>query len=135
MLTLPTDRSLKKVLLFDKTINPENNRPYSINIIMNAMTSHGISVDIRKNAKPQALEIIRKLKEIMPITRNSMYLKVSFPSLACKQIIRAIAILPGIVTDTMKLQQSPSSSSSTLQDNMIENKKSTEEENILISIK
>jgi ribosome maturation protein Sdo1 len=56
----------------DKTVNPENNRPYTISMIQNAMKQIHYSVNTTKNAKSQALEVIRKLRDVMPIARATM---------------------------------------------------------------
>ncbi len=88
-------------IIADKTINPETNRPYTINIVMSAMTANGISVDLRKNAKPQALEVVRKLKELgMPIARSNMCFKVSFNSANKLQVIGKMLSITGVLKNT-----------------------------------
>lgn len=38
------------------------------------------SVNVSKTSKSQALEVIRKLRDVMPIARASMLLRVVYPS-------------------------------------------------------
>lgn len=73
------DTLLKDVasIVADKTVNPENNRPYTTALIQNAMKQIKFSININKSSKSQALEVIRKLKEVMPIARANMLLRVS----------------------------------------------------------
>ena len=63
-------------IVAEKAINPENNRSYSINMIQNAMKDIHYSVVFNKSAKQQALDVIKKLKAVMPISRASMSLRV-----------------------------------------------------------
>mmetsp|Transcript_19499 Transcript_19499/g.18829 ORF Transcript_19499/g.18829 Transcript_19499/m.18829 type:complete len:589 (+) Transcript_19499:127-1893(+) len=67
-------------IVADKTVNPENNRPYTISMIQNAMKQIHYSVNTTKNAKSQALEVIRKLRDVMPIARATMLLRIICPS-------------------------------------------------------
>ena len=67
-------------IVADKAINPENNRPYTVSMIQNAMRQIHYSVNVSKSSKSQALDVIRKLKAIMPIARASMLLRVVCPS-------------------------------------------------------
>ena len=66
-------------IVTDKTINPENNRPYTISMIQNAMRQIHYSVNVSKSAKSQALDVIRKLRDVMPIARASMLLRIVCP--------------------------------------------------------
>ncbi len=53
-------------------------------MIQNAMKdSIHYSVHLNKSAKQQALDVIRRLKKIMPIARASMMLRLKIPS-TCK---------------------------------------------------
>lgn len=71
-------------IVSEKSVNPENNRPYTISIIQNAMKDIHYSVNLTKNAKQQALDVIRKLRKVMPIARVMMSLKLTLP-LTCKR--------------------------------------------------
>jgi hypothetical protein len=59
-------------------------------MIQNAMRQIHFSISINKTAKSQALEVIRKLKEVMPIARASMLLRVFYPSKAQHDIKRLL---------------------------------------------
>eukprot|EP01038_Epipyxis_sp_PR26KG_P011894 gene11894-15912_t len=63
-------------IIADKTVNPENNRPYTVSMIQNAMKQIQYAVNVSKSAKSQALDVIRKLRDVMPIARASMLLRI-----------------------------------------------------------
>ena len=42
-------------IIADKAVNPENNRPYTISMIQNAMKQIHYSVNVSKNAKQQVI--------------------------------------------------------------------------------
>lgn len=63
-------------IVCEKTVNPETNRPYTIAIIQSAMREVQYSVNVTKSSKSQALDVIRKLKSVMPIARASMVLRI-----------------------------------------------------------
>lgn len=58
----------------EKSVHSETNRPYTISTIQNAMKQIHYSVVITKSAKQQALDVIKKLRQVMPISRASMLL-------------------------------------------------------------
>ena len=66
-------------IVADKSVNPETNRSYTTTMIQNAMKQLHINVVTSRSVKAQALEVIRKLKEVMPIARASMALRVVSP--------------------------------------------------------
>lgn len=59
-----------------KCINPELKRPYPISIIQDAMKKAHFSVKLTQNSKQQALQVIKMLKEIMPIERAQMKIRI-----------------------------------------------------------
>lgn len=61
-------------------MNPTSNRPYTVSMIENAMREVHFSVHPSKAAKAQALELIPRLKAVMPISRASMQLRVACSS-------------------------------------------------------
>mmetsp|Transcript_5079 Transcript_5079/g.7013 ORF Transcript_5079/g.7013 Transcript_5079/m.7013 type:complete len:441 (+) Transcript_5079:117-1439(+) len=67
-------------IVSEKCVNPDSNRPYTVNMILNAMKEIHFSVIPNRSAKQQALELIRKLKEVMPIERAKMHLRIIIPS-------------------------------------------------------
>jgi len=68
-------------IVAEKCINPETGRPLTVGIIEKAMKEVGFSVNPARNAKGQALEVIRLLiqKEDFPIARAQMRLKLVVP--------------------------------------------------------
>jgi len=67
-------------IVSEKCVNPESNRPYTVSMIQNAMKEIHFSVSPNKNAKQQALEVIKRLKAHMPIARTKMHLRISMPA-------------------------------------------------------
>jgi len=63
----------------DKTINPETKRPYTVSIIERSMKDIHFSIKPNQSAKQQALEVIKALKDVMPIERSQMKLRILFP--------------------------------------------------------
>lgn len=63
-------------MISEKSLNPENNRPYAVSIILNAMKQIHYSVSKNKSAKQQASDVIKLLKKIMPITRIHMLIRI-----------------------------------------------------------
>ncbi|CAH1119138.1 unnamed protein product [Phaedon cochleariae] len=70
----------------DKCLNPEIKRPYPVTIIEKAMKDVHYSVKPNQSAKQQALQVIKLLKESIPIERAKMRLKVNFKGKASKKI-------------------------------------------------
>lgn len=60
----------------DRCVNPETKRPYPVSIIEKAMKDIHYSVKTNKNSKQQALEVIRQLKETIPIERAQMRVRL-----------------------------------------------------------
>ena len=63
-------------ILVEKSINPETNRPYTYNIIEKAMREIHFAVNVNKGAKQQALDVIRRLKQVMPIIKASLTVRM-----------------------------------------------------------
>lgn len=60
-----------------KCINPATKRPYPVTMIENAMKEEiHFSVKPNRNAKQQALDVIAQLKEVMPLERAQMRLRI-----------------------------------------------------------
>lgn len=64
-------------IISEKCVNPTSNRPYTVSMIENAMREVHFSLNPNKAAKVQALELVPRLKEVMPITRARMMLRVA----------------------------------------------------------
>jgi ribosome maturation protein SDO1 len=77
-------------IISDKCINPESHRPYPVSMIEKTMKQVHFSVKLTKSTKQQALELIKKLKELIPIERAQMKLKV-ITSKKNKQQLTAMA--------------------------------------------
>lgn len=94
-------------IVVDKTVNPENNKPYTIALIQNAMKQIQYSVNVSKTSKSQALEVIRKLRDVMPIARASMLLRVVYPSEDGEVVTKEVEKVGGVIVS----RSQPSSSS------------------------
>ncbi len=70
-------------IVSEKSVNPETDRPYTITMIQNAMKDIHYSVNLTKNAKQQALDVIRRLRKVMPIARILMLLRLTI-ALECE---------------------------------------------------
>lgn len=70
-------------LVADKCVNPETNRPYPVSIIEKAMKDSHYSIKPNKGVKPQALDVIKLLKEQIPIEKAQMRVKITINT--CKE--------------------------------------------------
>lgn len=72
------ESSLKDVatIVSEKCINSETKRPFPVSIIEKSMKQIHFSINPKKNTKQQALEVIKKLKEVLPIERCMMKLRI-----------------------------------------------------------
>ncbi|GLV32353.1 SBDS ribosome maturation factor [Carabus blaptoides fortunei] len=80
-------------IVSDKCINPENKHPYPVTMIELAMKELHYSIKPNQNAKQQALEVIKLLKEKMPIERAQMRMKVSWGGKEAKKLREKIVKL------------------------------------------
>ena len=64
-------------IVAEKCVNPKTKRPYPVSTIEAAMKKIHYAVAPSKNAKQQALDVIRKLKGHLPLERTKMSLDVS----------------------------------------------------------
>ncbi|CAL1684452.1 unnamed protein product [Lasius platythorax] len=70
-----------------KCINPETKRPYPVSMIENAMREEiHFSVKPNRNAKQQALDVISQLKEVMPLERAQMRLRIVIPEKEARKL-------------------------------------------------
>ncbi|KAF6024429.1 SBDS [Bugula neritina] len=74
-------------IVADKCVNPVTNRPYTVTLIEKAMRDAHYSLKPSKPAKQQALDVIRKLKELgqIQIERAQMKLRITIPE-TCKTV-------------------------------------------------
>lgn len=63
-------------IVSEKCINSETKRPFPVSIIEKSMKQIHFSINPKKNTKQQALEVIKKLKEVLPIERCMMKLRI-----------------------------------------------------------
>lgn len=70
----------------DKCLNPELKRPYPVTIIEKAMKDVHYSVKPNQSAKQQALQVIKLLKEQIPLERAKMRLRVIFKGKTAKKM-------------------------------------------------
>ncbi|RWS23591.1 ribosome maturation protein SBDS-like protein, partial [Leptotrombidium deliense] len=63
-------------IIADKCVNPETKRPYPVSIIEKAMKQVHFSVKQNRNNKQQALELIKQLKDVIPIEKAQMKIRV-----------------------------------------------------------
>jgi len=96
--TLDRESTVKEIatIVSDKCVNPDTKRPYTVTMIENAMKNDlHFSLNPNKNAKQQALEVIRALKEQgrLKIDRAQMRLRIEGPSKDGKTIKERISKL------------------------------------------
>lgn len=63
-------------IISEKCINSETKRPFPVSMIEKSMKQIHFSVNPKRNTKQQALEVIKKLKEVLPIERCMMKLRI-----------------------------------------------------------
>jgi len=75
-------------LVSSKCVNPETKRPYTISMIEQAMRDIHFSVNPNRNAKQQALDVIRQLKESnnIQIQQAQMRVQLTIPAKDAKKI-------------------------------------------------
>jgi len=73
-------------LVSEKCVNPETKRPYTVGVIESAMKEVHYSVKPNQGTKPQALEVIKLLKESIPIEKAQMRIKLILPKDNAKRI-------------------------------------------------
>ena len=77
-----SESSFKEVanLIANMCVNPETQRPYSLETIEKALHDAHFSLKANRSAKQQALEMIPKLREQVKIDRAKMRIRVSVPA-------------------------------------------------------
>jgi len=73
-------------LVSEKCVNPDTKRPYPVGVIESAMKEVHYSVKASKATKVQALEVIKLLKETIPIEKAQMRIKVVLPKDCAKKL-------------------------------------------------
>jgi len=87
------ESSVKEIatIVSEKCINPETKTPYTVTMIEAAMKDLHFSLNPKRNSKQQALDLIKSLKEHMPIQRAQMKVRIFIPGKTKKQIKEKIA--------------------------------------------
>lgn len=93
-----TDQLFKDIAttVAEKCINPELKRPYPVTIIEKAMKDAHYSVKPNQSAKQQALQVIKLLKEQIPLERAKMRLKVISKGKVAKKLKDKITKLESV---------------------------------------
>ena len=75
-------------IVSDKCVNPETKRPYTVTMIEQSMKDAHFSINPTKNAKQQALEVIKLLQSsgTLPIERAEMKIRLDVPIKEGKKI-------------------------------------------------
>lgn len=73
-------------MVADKCVNPETNRPYPVTIIEKSMKDAHYSIKPNKNVKSQALDVIKLLKEHIPIEKAQMRVKITVTNCKDKKL-------------------------------------------------
>lgn len=63
-------------IVAEKCVNSETKRPFPVSIIEKGMKQIHFSVNPKKSTKQQALAVIKKLKDVLPIERCTMKLRI-----------------------------------------------------------
>ncbi|KAI8909103.1 ribosome maturation protein SBDS-like protein [Gorgonomyces haynaldii] len=82
-------------IVTDLCINPETKRPYTFSTIEKVMQEIHFSVNPNKNAKQQALDVIKQIqeKDIIPIKRAQMRIRLTIPSKQAKALYEILTPL------------------------------------------
>ncbi|XP_053674973.1 ribosome maturation protein SBDS [Anopheles nili] len=80
-------------IVAEKCVNPETKRPYPVSIIEKSMKDNHYSIKSHRKAKQQALDVIRLLKETIPLERAKMRLKLVVPGIESKHLKQRLAKL------------------------------------------
>lgn len=86
-------------IVADLCINAETQRPFPVTMIENSMKEAHFSVHPTHTTKSQALEVIKLLKEVLPIQRAQMRLRLEAPKKNGKEVQSKITALVGSVED------------------------------------
>jgi len=84
----------------DMCVNPETKRPYPVGIIEKALHDIHFSIKPNRSAKQQALEVIPKLREQMPLDRAKMRIRVFVPSHSAKAMKEKLLPLLTVENET-----------------------------------
>jgi len=82
------DKMFKDIatIIAEKCVDPETKRPLTVSLLERAMKDIHYSVNQARNTKQQALDVIKLLKDKIPIERAQMRLKISLHAIDGKEI-------------------------------------------------
>ncbi len=86
-------------IVAEKCVNPDTKRPLTVSIVEKAMKDMHFSVQEKRNAKQQALEVIKLLKGKIPIQRAQMKLKIVASSKEGKKLHAKLTPIPELLTE------------------------------------
>ena len=79
-------------IVCDKCVNTETSKPFPLSVIESTMKEIHFNVQSNKNAKQQAIALIRELEssQIIPISRATMRIRIDIPKNIGKKIKSSI---------------------------------------------
>ncbi|KAH0561802.1 ribosome maturation protein SBDS [Cotesia glomerata] len=82
------DSSFKDIatIITEKCVNPDTKRPYPVSMIEKALKDIHFSVNPNHNSKQQALDVIPKLKSVLPLERARMRVRIVVTSKNAKKL-------------------------------------------------
>lgn len=83
----------------DKCVDPETKRPYPVTIIEKSMKEIHFSIKPHRNAKQQALEVIKALKEKIPLERAQMRVKVEMSGKEAKGLKEKVSKFASMIDE------------------------------------
>ena len=66
-------------IITQKCVSKETGKPFPVSIIKKAMNDLNINVTTSKSSKKQALDIIKRLTEVLPIERAKIKVRIHTP--------------------------------------------------------
>jgi len=84
-------------IVAEKCINTDNNLPFPVSIIQQAMKDLKFSLKPNRSTKQQALELIPELRKELPIARAQMRITVVVPEKQAKEVKSKLKALVGTV--------------------------------------
>jgi len=93
-------------IVAEKCVDPETKRPLTVGIVERALKDIHFAVNTSKNAKKQALEAIRLLKDVISIQRAQMRLKLSMTSKDGRKIKEKLQPLLSLVEKEEETEES-----------------------------
>lgn len=92
------DQAFKEIatMVADMCINPELKKPYPVTMIQKAMKDAHYSVKLNQNTKQQSLQVVKLLKESIPIERVQMRLRIVLSKKQGKKVKEKLSKLKSV---------------------------------------